>query len=115
MRVTTLVRVLLKLLGLYFIVDGVASAISAVVYSAMLFADEVSYVGESTLASPASRLTWSAISLLLGLYLFFGPRKLVARIIEGTGPYCLACGYDLSGLSGGPCPECGATPGGSEA
>ena len=111
MKLRMLVRVLLKLLGLFFIVEGVASATSAIVYGAMIFADETTYVGASTLASPASRFAWSALTLLLGLYLFFGPSNVVARIMQGTGPHCHACGYDLSGVSGEQCAECGARRG----
>jgi len=114
MKLTNLALVLLRLLGLYFMVQGVAGAISAVVYSTMLFADEASYTAVSTLAFPASRFAWSSVSLLLGLYFFFGARKVVANVIEGTGPHCNRCGFDMSGVPGGQCPECGAPPAGAE-
>ncbi len=108
MKLNNLVRVLLKLLGLYFIVEGVASALSAVVYSALLTADEISYTGWSTFASPASRFTWSVTALALGLYFFLGAQRIVDSIMGDIGPRCAACRYDLSGTSGDQCSECGA-------
>ena len=53
-NLSALAHVLLKLLGLYFIIEGVAGAAWAVAYSGMVFTDEVSYVGASTLAYPVA-------------------------------------------------------------
>ncbi len=46
----------------------------------------------------------AALALVLGL--FFGVRDAVRLAPYTRG--CRACGYDLSGLGGGVCPECGS-------
>lgn len=84
MNLTGLAHVLLKLLGLYFIIDGVVGAAWAVVYSGMVFADEVSYTGASTLAYPAAGAVGSAISLLVGFALFVGAEKVVGNIVSDS-------------------------------
>lgn len=47
--------------------------------------------------------------LLLALFGLGGYLMLSARRRRGdsTAPHCLACGYNLTGLIGGRCPECG--------
>ena len=81
-NLTALAHVLLKLLGLYFIIEGVVGAAWAVVYSGMVFADEVSYTGASTLAYPVAGGIGSAISLLVGFALFVGAEKMVGNIVS---------------------------------
>ena len=75
--------ILLRLLGLFFIVEGIAGIASAVVYSIMEALDEVTYAGVSTLAFPVSRCAWSAVALMLGLYFFSNPPAVAARITSG--------------------------------
>lgn len=84
-KLTDLAHVLLKLLGLYFIIEGVVGAAWAVVYSGMVFADEVSYTGASTLAYPVAGAVGSAISLLVGFALFVGAEKVVGNILSDSG------------------------------
>jgi hypothetical protein len=45
--------------------------------------------------------------LAVGLYLIFGGRWLIVRCIGALYGRCPVCGYDVSHLSAGPCPECG--------
>lgn len=48
-----------------------------------------------------------AIQLAAGLGLFFRGEWIVHRIVPSNRPYCGQCGYELSHVSGGHCPECG--------
>ena len=53
------------------------------------------------------------IQTLAGIYLLLGGKWLVDKIIPSNRPYCMNCGYPLSGGHGAQCPECGVTlPGG---
>lgn len=48
------------------------------------------------------------IGLLTGLYLFFGGKWIINRVIPSNRPYCAECGYELSHLPADyRCPECG--------
>ena len=40
-----------------------------------------------------------------GLYLFFGGKWIADKAIAGNRPYCLECGYDLTGATGNRCTE----------
>ena len=52
-----------------------------------------------------TRLLILLLMMTPGGWLLFTARK------HGTGddPHCLMCGYNLTGISSGPCPECGET------
>jgi len=105
MRYKTLVRVAVKVLGIYLMAEGVAAGIHAVVFSL------------STIGSPAGRVwsAWDMVSMLsspicylgVGCYLFLGGTWVVNKIIPSNRPYCPECGYELTGLVRNRCPECG--------
>lgn len=48
------------------------------------------------------------LQLLMGLYLLFGGKWIVDKIIPSNRPYCPECGYDVSRTATPQCPECGA-------
>ena len=52
------------------------------------------------------RSGWVAV-LAFGLYLLFDGRWVIGRILRGLDGTCPKCGYDLKGVKGGVCPECG--------
>jgi hypothetical protein len=112
-RHKSLVRVLCRVLGVYFVITGASSLVGGV----------ASIVGSSIQLTaispnyPAGRW-WSALGLIssllylvAGVYLFRGGRWVVDRIVPADRPYCPECGYDLSGApEQGVCPECGVHP-----
>ena len=81
MNLANTVPVLLKLLGLFFLVEAASGGARAMVYAAMVFSDKVTYSGISTYTYPASSFAAAAVSLMLGLYLFYGARSLAAIIV----------------------------------
>ena len=101
MRYKTLFRVLLKFLGVWLFIEGLAT-IAAIVFQ---FVDLFS-VGSVGLGF----LGWGfsgVVQLSAGLYLFFGGRWIVDMAIPSNRPFCPECGYDMSSPPGPQCPECG--------
>jgi hypothetical protein len=47
------------------------------------------------------------LQVVLGFYLLFAGRRLKRFCLTGVGAHCPICGYDLRGMSGATCPECG--------
>jgi hypothetical protein len=80
MDFTNSAPLLIRLLGLFFIIEGAAEGFSSVVYSIMIALDEVAYVGVGTLASPVSRLVYAGVLLVVGLYLFASPNAIAAHL-----------------------------------
>jgi len=107
MRHKTAVRLALKVLGVFFIAQGLIH-LGYIAASAVLAALDPHFdsFSRATFGPPA--VAYGGLHLLIGLYLFLGGRLIVDRIIPSNRPYCAECGYDLTGLpSDGLCPECG--------
>ena len=51
------------------------------------------------------------IQFAFGLYLFYGGKAIINRVIPSNRPYCPECGYDLSHANANAekCTECGVT------
>lgn len=113
MKYKTLVRVGLRLFGVFFcslwlsrVANRVFAAISPVV---------IDWLGQSQsgFVMPGSALVWGIGSetgtLLIGLVLFLGSGFFANLVIPSNRPYCLDCGYELTASPPeGCCPECGA-------
>jgi hypothetical protein len=105
MKYKTAVRLALKILGVFLIAQAIPYLFNMVVY--------VLYSLWST-GGPA--VEWylgsglgSVVQVLIGLYLFFGGKWIVDRVVPSNRPYCHECAYELTGLAQeGVCPECGA-------
>ena len=102
MRYKTLFRVLLKVIGVWFVVQGVVGVLQAT----FQFLSWLDSSMPSTLW-PIGWLAGHVIQIVLGLYCFFGGKWLTDLAIPGNRPYCPECGYDLSRSRGSTCPECG--------
>jgi len=101
MKYKTLFRLLLKLLGVWFFVQGLDRILWAVVAYFQAFTGNRMY--EYTWAHTAGAL----ISLVAGFYLFFRGNWILDRAIPSNRPYCPECGYDLTGNASVRCSECG--------
>ena len=105
MKYKTLCRLLVKLMGLYFLAFGAAYTWNAIV-------QVISFLERSPGMPWSSWLMWVLNPLGyigIGAYLFFGGKWVVDKLIPSNRPYCHECGYDLTGTVGNVCAECGTT------
>lgn len=104
MKYKTLVRLLLKLIGVFMVVIGATSLVEAVAHFGLGILTASGYPMFWSMGSAAG----NGLQLLIGLYLFFGGRWVVDHIVPSNRPYCHECAYDLTGSpEEGACPECG--------
>ena len=54
-----------------------------------------------------AELTSPIIQLTIGFLLFFRSNWIANLAIPSNRPYCVECGYDLTGHAAEKCPECG--------
>jgi hypothetical protein len=108
MKYKTLVRIAVKLIGVFFIVEGLVT----LSFHAVFLFESIFQVfgvgfdqqrGYLMVANTLPRFT----QITVGLYLFFGGRRVVDAIIPSNRPYCPECGYDLTSNPTDQCPECG--------
>jgi len=104
MRYKSQIRNFCKLLGIYFIVSGVAGIIQAVVMP-LMYMQMQHYLAQSLLMSLSP-----LFELVAGVVLFWQSGYVVNLIVPGDRPYCPECGYDFTGNTSAVCPECGLHP-----
>jgi hypothetical protein len=103
MKYKTLCRLLVRLMGVYFLSLAVTSAFVATVQA----------IPVMTRGGGFGRTDWIAYCvvpggyLLVGCYLLVGSRRIANLLIPSNRPYCPGCGYDLTGSVGNVCAECG--------
>jgi RNA polymerase subunit RPABC4/transcription elongation factor Spt4 len=107
MRYKTFTRLLIKLMGIYFLLGGLVSLAASVVFLLIVVGEYSSYGGISMIAYPASWGVSSLVSIALGLFLLLASNWIVDRLIPSNRPYCPNCGYELTGNTREQCPECG--------
>ncbi|HOW18588.1 MAG TPA: hypothetical protein PLC79_06090 [Phycisphaerae bacterium] len=117
MRYKTVFRLLLKAIGVWVFVQGLAAGVDRldawITYAFW-------WLAPGTWVPPVPRIGPGMVSaqlfasllnplaqLALGAYLFFGGKWLADLAIPGNRPYCPECGYDLTGAVATRCPECG--------
>jgi len=102
MRYKTLFRVMLKFLGVWLTANGIVGMVGTI----------TNVVTYTWLRPTGGYPYWLGIvrdvtGIGIGLYLFFGGKRIADLAIPGNRPYCHECGYDLTGAAGDVCNECG--------
>lgn len=104
MRYKTIIRLALRVMGVYFL----ASAVIQIGHQMPMFINMGTGQFRGSVWGYAGAFGGIAARLLVGGYLFLGGRLLLDLMIPASRPYCHECGYDLSGApTAGICPECG--------
>ncbi len=114
MRYKVLFIVLLKSVGVWFIISALGTLAPAVM-DVLIFALQKHEVG--ALEWPWSNMglvIWlahyvlpGAIELVSGLYLLISGKRVADLVIARDRLICWECGYDLTGIKSTACPECG--------
>lgn len=110
MKHKTIVRLALRLMGVYLLAIGLPTAVSQAANVAMKLSGSAN--------SPMTGNDWSWLlpsvlyggtQIVLGAYLLFGGRLVVNTIVPSNRPYCPECSYELRPPISAHCPECGAS------
>jgi len=118
MKHKTWFRLLLKIIGIFLLataIPNLLNAVTAVVGMTMTTGRQYWSVGTgfdlwTTLYFAYTQgLIGSILQCVIGIYLLLGGKFLIDLCIPSNRPYCPDCGYELSGLAGDQCPECGAS------
>ncbi len=104
MHPKTLFRLLLKLVGVYFVILGLVDLVSEL---AALLTGFDSVVSGDSWPFFIKSWTYFVVELAVGVYLFFGANWIVDAAFASPHPCCPHCGYSLQ-TDQVRCPECGA-------
>jgi len=112
MKHKTIVRIIVKLIGLYFIMQGLPSALSQL--ANVMISTGMNGNVISTGFGQQSDWSWMIPSFLywgaqigLGAYLLFGGGIIINLIVPSNRRYCPECGYMLRHPIPAQCSECG--------
>jgi hypothetical protein len=102
MRYKTLFGLLVKAMGVLMLGEGISYWLPQAFYvlQAIREAGTVEIETFRTLLYPT-------LMCAIGGYLFLDGRWVVNRAFPSDRPYCPECGYELTGIVSGRCPECG--------
>ena len=100
MKYKTLCRLLVKLIAIFFLVQGIATALTTVF---TILAQNGGLKTKTVLVATSYLLGNGLVSALV----FSFCNQITNFLIPSNRPYCLECGYELTNLAASVCPECG--------
>lgn len=103
MKYKTLFLLLLKAIGVFILVQGLATLIPDVISLIRRAIEDDHFEEEARILYYLDNF----IEIAIGLYLIFGGKWIVNKAIPSNRPYCNECGYELRNLTNNQCPECG--------
>jgi hypothetical protein len=104
MKYKTACRLAVRLIGLFFLVEGLTNVPQLLAGIWQIF---VNSAGGGVAPYYAFVLLSPAVNFLIGGYLFAGGDRIVNYLIPSNRPYCHECGYELTLPASKHCPECG--------
>lgn len=108
-RESTLFRIVVKGLGLYFVVYGIGSFLGTmanVLVTVSMMKDTPTDFARENLYRTIGYLLTPIFHVAVGSALLFAGRFVAGWFVSSKGRICLACGGELRGATGA-CPECG--------
>ena len=105
MKYKTLVRIAVKLIGVWMVLQGIVNVL--VPTGQFMYLWTTGSLPSQIRSLVIQGVLVSGAHLAVGLYLYKGGQWIVDAIIPSNRPYCHDCGYELTGTSTTVCPECG--------
>ena len=105
MKYKTLFRMLLKVIGVWVVVNGISALLSQAGMIGYYFTNAA--VRGSGQWFFLFNVIGPLVQLGLGAYLFLDGKWVADKAIPGNRSYCHECGYDLTNAAGNLCSECG--------
>src|SRR5262245_38134102 len=87
MRYKTIIRLVLRVMGIYFVFEGLFALLTQIGWALQFGSLSFSFVGG---------LFACIVQMSAGLYLFYGGKWVLDKVIPANRPYCPECAYDLT-------------------
>jgi hypothetical protein len=107
MKYKTLIRLLVKLIGIFLLISGAANLVGGILFLLITLSEYPSFGGPSLISYPLAWTVTSLLTVIASFILLFASNWLADKLIPSNRPYCPNCGYELTGSLGTRCAECG--------
>lgn len=101
-------KLLLRVVGILLIGLGAPRVLdmAAAIFQMAVFGQGIRFEFASVYIAS---LLGAVVQTGFGVFVLAGGPFLMGLLLRGIGKQCLRCGYDISAVPSGPCPECGET------